>query len=110
MQSNSNKKVLATMAKQATDLQQAVMPLLANLKTRDAMYRFVQFSLRVLVAVRGICAANKHATSLLTARLQSLLSALSTGRKVFAFGNIAAELPNLLLLLSRLSTSKKLPT
>ena len=77
-------------------------PLLANLKTRDAMYRFVQFSLRVMLSVRSICAANKRASNLLDARLASLHAALSTGRKVFAFGNVAAELPNLLRLINSL--------
>ena len=88
--------------------QQNVLRLLSNLKTRDAIYLVMQFSLRVILAVRGIVAANPRSagifsrimtsmgTSPVDAKLQSAVSALATGRKVLAFGNIASELPNFL--------------
>jgi len=86
--------------------QQTVLRLLSNLKTRDALYRVMQFSLRVVLAVRGIAAANRRSANIFArlmngagvspvdAKLQTTVSALATGRKVLAFGNIASELPN----------------
>jgi len=81
---------------------QAAQKLLSNIKTRDALYRVIQFSLRVILAVRGIAAANPHSASLFARlmasgtdkKLLSTVSALSTGRKVLAFGNIISEVPN----------------
>jgi len=86
--------------------QQAAQKLLSNIKTRDALYRVVQFSLRVMLAVRGIASANPNSSSLfarlmaasgyqsLDKKLLTAVGALSTGRKVLAFGNIMTELPN----------------
>ena len=90
--------------------QQTVLRLLSNLKTRDALYRVMQFSLRIVLAVRGITAANRRSASLFArmmnasgcapvdVKLQTTVSALATGRKVLAFGNIASELPNFIRL------------
>ena len=95
--------------------QQTVLSLLSNLKTRDAMYRVVQFSLRVVLAVRSICAASPHSAGLFArlvaavapksafdAKLMSAVAALATGRKVLAFGNVVSEVPNLHRLVSSL--------
>jgi len=94
--------------------QQTVLKLLSNLKTRDALYRVMQFSLRVVLAVRGIAAANRRSASLfarmmggsgvapIDAKLQTTVSALATGRKVLAFGNIASELPNFVRLAKKI--------
>jgi len=82
------------------------LKVLSNLKTRDALYRVMQFSMRVVLAVRGIAAANPHSATLFSRlmsgagtspfdkKLQTTVSALATGRKVLAFGNIASEIPN----------------
>ena len=94
--------------------QQTVLKLLSNLKTRDALYRVMQFSLRVVLAVRGIAAANRRSASIFArlmsgagvspvdAKLQTTVSALATGRKVLGFGNIISELPNFYRLAKRL--------
>lgn len=102
--------------KKTCEWQQTVLGLLSNLKTRDAMYRVVQFSLRVVLAVRSICAATPQSAGLfarlvasvapksaLDAKLMSAVAALATGRKVLAFGNVVAEVPNLHRLVSSLS-------
>ena len=99
----------------AEQWQQTMVALLSNLKTRDAMYRVVQFSLRVVLAVRSICAATPRSAGLfarlvaaaapkgaLDAKLMSTVAALATGRKVLAFGNVVAEVPNLSRLVSGL--------
>lgn len=109
----------ATAAEQkACEWQQTVLALLSNLKTRDAMYRVVQFSLRVVLAVRSICAASPQSAGLFArlvasvapksafdAKLMSAVAALATGRKVLAFGNIVTEIPNLHRLISSLLSS-----
>ena len=102
-------------SQKSCEWQQTVLSLLSNLKTRDAMYRVVQFSLRVVLAVRSICAASPHSAGLFArlvaavapksafdAKLMSAVAALATGRKVLAFGNVVSEVPNLHRLVSSL--------